>query len=57
MTPTCLLEDDHAKGDEYDLAASDDVTTNQLANAGRRFTIYGLDEPLEEGRISGSRTS
>jgi hypothetical protein len=57
MTPTCLLEDDHAKGDEYDLAAFDDVTTNQLANTGRGFAIYRLDEALEEGRKSGSRTS
>jgi hypothetical protein len=41
MTPTCLSEDDHAIGDEYDLqvAAIDGVTTSQLANTGRNFAI------------------
>jgi hypothetical protein len=33
------LEYDHAKGDEYDLAAFNGVTTTQLANAGWGFTI------------------
>jgi hypothetical protein len=36
MTPTCLMEDDHAKGDDYDPTAFDGVTTIQLA---RSFTI------------------
>jgi hypothetical protein len=38
MTPTCLLENERAKVDEYNLAAFDGVTTTQLANTWRGFT-------------------